>query len=249
MSATAVSREAEPGRESSPSPAVALRGLWREYDERPVLRDLSLALEPGSTLAVLGPNGAGKTTLLRILATLLRPTAGSVRVLGSEIPARRHEVRGRIGYLGHEAMLYRDLTIAENLQLQARLHGMADPGARIAELTERAGIAVRASTRARDCSAGMLQRAAACRALLHDPALLLLDEPLSHLDPRGAADVGALLGSAPGRTRVIVSHDVEAAIADSDRALVLGPAGAVAYEGPAGAVSPAEARALYGGVA
>jgi heme exporter protein A len=246
--ATAVDREAEAGQ-ASVAAAVVLEGLRRDYDDRPVLQGLSLELERGATLAVLGPNGAGKTTLLRILATLLRPTAGAVAVLGSEVPRRRFEVRGKIGYLGHEPMLYRDLTIAENLQLHARLHRIESPGERIAQLLERAGIGSRAGQRVRDQSAGTVQRAAVCRALLHSPELLLLDEPLSHLDPRGTAALGALMGPQAGRTRVVVSHDVDAALADADRVLVLGEGGAVAFAGPASELSPGDARALYGGEA
>jgi heme exporter protein A len=246
--ATAVDREAEAGQ-ASVAAAVVLEGLRRDYDDRPVLQGLSLELDRGATLAVLGPNGAGKTTLLRILATLLRPTAGAVTVLGSEVPRRRFEVRGKIGYLGHEPMLYRDLTIAENLQLHARLHRIESPGERIAQLLERAGIGSRAGQRVRDQSAGTVQRAAVCRALLHSPELLLLDEPLSHLDPRGSAALGALMGPEAGRTRVVVSHDVDAALADADRVLVLGEGGAVAFAGPASELSPGDARALYGGEA
>ncbi len=249
MPATTVQREAEPGRKRAEGAAIELRGLRRDYDDRPVLHDVDLSVERGATLSVLGPNGAGKTTLLRILATLLRPTAGSAWVLGAEIPRRRFDVRGKIGYLGHEPMLYRDLTIAENLRLHARLHRIENPRARIAELLENAGIGRRASQRVRDQSAGTIQRTAVCRALLHSPELLLLDEPLSHLDPRGATEVGALLGAAPGRTRVVVSHDVDAALAGADRVLVLGEGGAVAFEGPTTELSPGDARSLYGGSA
>jgi len=247
--AAAVDREAERGREAAATAAIVLDGLRRDYDDRPVLRGVGLTLERGATLGVLGPNGAGKTTLLRILATLLRPTAGTVNVLGHEIPRRRFAVRGRIGYLGHEPMLYRDLTIAENLRLHARLHRLPGANERIAELLDRAGIARRAGQRVRDQSAGTVQRAAACGALLHSPELLLLDEPLSHLDPQGAGGVGELLGAAPGRTRVIVSHDVDSALAEADRVLVLGEGGVVAFEGPAADLSPGDARALYGGSA
>jgi heme ABC exporter ATP-binding subunit CcmA len=244
--AIAPERVAPAGDVNAPPAALALEALRRDYDERPVLRDVSLRLESGQTLAVLGPNGAGKTTLLRILATLLRPTAGSVSVLGEELPRRRFHVRGRIGYLGHEPMLYRELTVAENLRLHARLHRLESPEPRISELLERAGIARRATQRVRDQSAGTIQRAAVCRALLHSPELLLLDEPLSHLDPSGAAEVGELIAAGSDRTRVIVSHDVDAALADADRLLVLAEGGSVAFEGPAGSLSPADARALYG---
>ena len=148
---------------------------------------------------MLGPNGAGKTTLLRVLATLLRPTAGEVSVLGCALPREAWKARGRIGYLGHEPLLYRDLTGAENLRFQARLHGLGGEAAeRIAELLEQVGMSRRAGELVRNLSAGMVQRLAVCRAVLHEPELLLLDEPRSHLDPEAAAMVEPLLGSAPG---------------------------------------------------
>ncbi len=250
MSTTTADREAGLSQpEGATAPAIELEGLVREYDEVPVLAGVDLKLAPGATLAVLGPNGAGKTTLLRILATLLRPTAGSVRVLGHELPGDRWRVRGRVGYLGHEPMLYRELTVAENLTLQARLHRVAEPQRRIAALLDAAGIAARADQRVRELSAGLVQRAAACRAVLHDPGLLLLDEPASHLDPAAAESIEALLASKPGRTTVMVSHDIGAALAAAECVLLLRAGGSVAFSGPSSGLSEGDARALFGGSA
>src|SRR5215207_8481951 len=156
--------------------AVALERVGRAYGERVALREISLALPAGATVAVFGANGAGKTTLLRILAGLLRPHAGRAAVLGAELPREAYSARGRIGLLGHEPMLYRDLTVRENLRFHARLHGVE--GARIEELVERVGLAARADEPLRTLSRGMAQRAAICRTVLHAPELLLLDEPL-----------------------------------------------------------------------
>jgi ABC-type multidrug transport system ATPase subunit len=228
-------------------PAIELHDLTREFDERPVLRAISLRLEPGATLAVLGANGAGKTTLLRILATLLRPTSGTVAVLGHELPREAWRVRGRVGYLAHEPLLYRDLTLAEALAFHARLHRLEDGPGRVAELLGAVRLSGAAGERVRNLSAGMLQRAAACRAVLHRPELLLLDEPAAHLDPTAAELVGALVGPAPGRTRVVVSHDAEGALAEADNALALRPDGSVAYEGPSDRLSAGDARAIYAG--
>jgi heme ABC exporter ATP-binding subunit CcmA len=228
--------------------AVAMRGLCRDYNERPVLRGLSLELGVGETLAVIGPNGAGKTTLLRILATLLRPTAGRVDVLGAELPRQAYLARGRIGYLGHSALLYRDLTVVENLEFNARLHRVDSPRPRIDELLDAAGLGRRGGELVRNLSAGMLQRAAVCRALLADPELLLLDEPRAHLDVAGAEVVEAMLARRPGRSRVVVTHELERAIAGADRVLALHADGAVAYSGPAAGLEPTEARELYAGV-
>jgi heme exporter protein A len=230
------------------APAIELDELSREFDERAVLRGVTLRLEPGATLAVLGANGAGKTTLLRVLATLLRPSSGTARVLGRQLPREAWWVRGHVGYLAHEPLLYRDLTLAEALAFHARLHRLGDRGpARIAELLAAVKLARAADELVRNLSAGMLQRAATCRAVLHEPELLLLDEPTAHLDPAAAELVSTLLGSAPRRTRVIVSHDVDGALAGADRALALRPDGSVAYEGPAGDLSPGDARAIYAG--
>jgi heme exporter protein A len=227
--------------------AVVLRGASREFGDLVALDDVSVGLPGGETLAVLGPNGAGKTTLLRILASLLRPSAGAVGVLGCELPREAWRVRGRIGYLGHRALLYRDLTVGENLRFHARLHRLEDPDARIASLLSQVQMERRAAELVRNLSAGMVQRIAVCRAVLHQPGLLLLDEPRSHLDPAAAELVEPLIGADTARTRVLVTHDVEGALAEADRVLLLRAGGRVAYEGPARGLSAGDARAAYGG--
>jgi heme exporter protein A len=206
--------------------AVELSGVGRAYGERIVLRDVSLTIPTGATLAVFGANGAGKTTLLRILAGLLRPQAGTVKVLGKLLPREAHAVRGRIGLLGHEPMLYRDLPVRQNLEFHARLHGAA-PG-RIDALLDAVGMRARAGEPVRSLSRGMVQRIAICRAVLHEPELLLLDEPFANLDPGATALVAPLLS---GPTRVLISHDLEEGLAAAD--LVLGlKGGRVAFLEP-----------------
>jgi len=226
------------------APAVLLDGLERRYGERLALAGVSLALPAGATLAVFGANGAGKTTLLRILATLLRPHGGEVCVLGSSLPREGWAVRGRIGLLAHDPLLYRELSARENLAFHARLHGVGD--GRVAELLEAVGLAGRAEEPVRTLSRGMTQRVAICRAVLHAPELLLLDEPYANLDPAAIETVAPLIGRASGRTRVLISHDVEAGLAEAD--VVLGLRGGrpallapVAEAGGAVAV-----RGLYG---
>jgi heme exporter protein A len=227
-------------------PAVSIVALRRDYGELPVVRDVSARVEPGETLAVLGPNGAGKTTLLRMLATLLRPTAGELSVLGCELPREAWRVRGRIGFLAHEPLLYRELSIRENLAFNARLQDVDRAGTRIDELLADSGLGRRGDELVRNLSAGMLQRAAVCRALLHDPELLLLDEPTSHLDVAGAEIVEDLTGARPGRTRVIVTHDVERGIEQAGAVLALEADGTVAHAGAAADFSVDRARELYG---
>jgi heme exporter protein A len=222
--------------------AIELDGLTRNYGERTALSGVTVRVERGRTLAVLGPNGAGKTTLLRILATLLRPHAGTARVLGKALPEEGWAVRGSIGLLGHEPLLYRDLSGRENLDYHARLHGV--PRSRIEELLEHVGMAGRADEPIRLLSRGMVQRLAVARAVLHDPELLLLDEPTSHLDPAAAELVEPLVGRASGRTRVVVSHDPAGSIAEADVVLGL-RRGAAVFTEPADAVDAERVRELY----
>jgi heme exporter protein A len=198
---------------------IALDGVVRRYGERLALDGVTVAVEAGQTLGVFGSNGAGKTTLLRVLATLLRPHAGTARVLDADLPGDAWKVRGRIGYLGHEALLYRDLTARENLVFQSRLFGVER--ARVDEVLEQVGMQRRADEPVRNLSRGMLQRVATARAVLHDPPVLLLDEPRANLDPKAAELLEPLIGRASGRTRVLVTHDVEGGLSESDIALGL----------------------------
>lgn len=256
-----------------PEIAISVRGLERNYGDRPVLRGVDLELVAGGTLAVLGPNGSGKSTLLRVLATLLRPNRGRVTVLGCELPEDAWKLRGRVGYLGHEPLLYEDLTGRENLEFQARIHGIpaAEAAARIEADLETVGMTRRARDRVSDYSAGMRQRIAICRAVLHRPALLLLDEPDSNLDPEGREAVRSLIGrtdelgwhpARPGSegagedagsaglvSRVVVSHEPERARAEADSVLALGRSGRAEAggEGSGGRSDAAEASARSAG--
>jgi heme exporter protein A len=214
--------EASPGR--APEHAIELSGLRRDFGDRTALAHLDLRVEPGESVAVLGPNGSGKSTLLRILAGLLRPTSGEVAVLGCKLPKETHRLRGQVGYLGHEPLLYRDLSPRENLELAAALHGL-EPGAagqRIEVLLDTVGMSARAGDRVAELSAGMRQRIDICRAVLHGPDLLLLDEPDAHLDPDARRRVAPLIAAGNGITRVVVSHDRGAATEDADFTVELG---------------------------
>jgi heme exporter protein A len=199
-------------------PALEVEGLARRFGEREALRELTLTLEEGRTLVVFGPNGAGKTTLLRVLAGLLRPHAGEVRVLGRRLPSEAWGVRGQIGLLAHEPLLYRELTPVENLRYHARLHGVGDE--RVAELLDAVAVSPRRTEPLRTLSRGMVQRVAVARAVLHDPPLLLLDEPHANLDPAAIELVAPLIGPGSGRTRVVCSHDPAGGLAEAD--IVLG---------------------------
>jgi heme exporter protein A len=223
-------------------PVLQLDGLARHYGEREALSGVSLSLATGQTLVVFGPNGAGKTTLLRVLATLLRPHAGDVRVLGSRLPDEAWAVRGRIGLLGHEPLLYRELSARENLRFHARLHGVSEE--RVEELLGAVKMRERAGEPLRTLSRGMVQRVAIARAVLHDPELLLLDEPRANLDPAASELVEPLIGASSGRTRVISSHDPGGGLREADLVLGLRDGRAVLLRGAA-EVDPDEIAELY----
>jgi heme ABC exporter ATP-binding subunit CcmA len=189
-------------------PLLAARGLRRSFGRVRVLHDISLSLAAGEVLAVAGPNGAGKSTLLRVLAGLMRPTAGEVRVLGRPLTADAAESRRAIGLLSHQTLLYDDLTLLENLTFTARLYGLTDPGAAARGALEAAGLASRAGDSPRQLSRGLLQRAAIARAVLHAPRLLLLDEPFTSLDAASAERLRAALAVRrdEGLGLLIVTH-------------------------------------------
>jgi heme ABC exporter ATP-binding subunit CcmA len=223
-------------------PAVQLEGLARHYGEREALGGVSLSLEGGQSLVVFGPNGAGKSTLLRVLATLLRPHSGRVRVLGRALPDEAWAVRGHVGLLAHEPLLYRDLTARENLRFHASLHGVAQ--ARVEELLERLQLRQRCGDPVRTLSRGMVQRVAIARAVLHEPELLLLDEPRANLDPAAIELVDPLIGAGSRRTRVLTSHDPARGLAEADVVLGL-RAGRPAILRAAREVTVAEIAELY----
>jgi heme exporter protein A len=201
-------------------PVVAAIGLAKRFGPIVALAGVDLAVPAGAVLAVLGPNGAGKTTLLRILAGLARPSAGTVRYRGG---ADHRRARRLVGYIGHATFLYPALTARENLRFAARLHGVADADARIARLLAELDLEAFAERPAGAFSRGLAQRLAIARALVHDPGLVLLDEPFTGLDPvsadRLAVRIGALREG--GRAGVLVTHDLARAAELADRAVVV----------------------------
>jgi heme exporter protein A len=222
--------------------AVELRGVVRRYGERDALGGVDATLRTGQTLVVFGPNGAGKTTLLRVLATLLRPHEGSVEVLGRSLPDEAWAVRGRIGLLAHEPLLYRELTARENLRYHARLHGARSE--RVGELLDAVQMSRRADEPLRALSRGMVQRVAIARTVLHEPELLLLDEPYANLDPAAVELVAPLIGPAADRARVVCSHDPGGGLAEADVVLGL-RGGRPVLLAEASSLGPAEITELY----
>jgi heme exporter protein A len=189
-------------------PLLAARGLRRAFGRVRVLHDVDLTLAPGEALAVAGPNGAGKSTLLRLLAGLMRPSAGEVRVLGRVLAGGDPDARRAVGLLSHHSLLYDDLTLVENLAFAARLYGLPHPADTARSALEAAGLAARADDTPRQLSRGLLQRAAIARALLHGPRVLLLDEPFTALDAGAAERLRDELRTrrAEGLGLVVVTH-------------------------------------------
>ncbi len=189
-------------------PLLVARGLCRSFGRVRVLRDVDLTLATGEALAVAGPNGAGKSTLLRLLAGLMRPTAGDVRLLGRALGGDAADARRAVGLLSHQSLLYDDLTLAENLTFAARLYGLPHPAEVARAALAAAGLGARAGESPRRLSRGLLQRAAIARALLHGPRVLLLDEPFTALDAASADRLRDVLRArlAEGLGLVIVTH-------------------------------------------
>jgi heme ABC exporter ATP-binding subunit CcmA len=178
---------------------IRARKLGRQFGDKRVLRGVDFDLGPGGFLVVTGPNGSGKTTLLRMCAGLAIPTEGELAVAAA---------RGEIGYLGHEPLVYRELTALENLELYGRLYRVPEYRERIGMLLERFGLWEVRHDRVSSYSRGMTQRLALCRVLLHEPALLVLDEPFTALDEAGSELLDAQLAELRGaRTLVVSTHD------------------------------------------
>jgi heme ABC exporter ATP-binding subunit CcmA len=225
--------------------AVVAKDVRKTFEFKPVLRGVSLTIPTSATVALLGPNGAGKTTFLRILATLARPSAGEVTIDGLDLRRDTQAIRGRIGYLGHQPLLYDELTAEENLLFVARMHGVRDGQARVGALLERVGLGLKARDRVRDLSRGQTQRLALARALLHEPTLLLLDEPDAGLDEQGVALLEDVLRerSATGQTAILTTHDLAWGLRVAARAVAL-VTGRVVYDGPA-TLTPDDAREAF----
>lgn len=197
---------------------VSVEKLTRVYGATRALAGVTLTFQAGEVCSVEGSNGAGKSTLLLVLATLVKPTAGRVRYGEYELPDDREDIRGAIGLVGHEAMVYPDLTVRESLSLMATLHDLPSPDARIAEVLRAVSLTELADRTARTLSRGQLQRLALARAELHDPSLLLFDEPTTGLDTAATERLALAIGRAREQKRVVVmvthDHPFSARVAD-----------------------------------
>jgi len=228
--------------------AVAIEGVWKYYGDFPALRDICLEAEAGSCLALIGRNGAGKTTLLRIVGGFSRPGKGQIRILGT--PPRETATRRNIGFLGHGIAVYDELSAIENLTLYAKLYGLDKPRQKALEWLEHTGLERVRDGLVREFSRGMRQRLAVARAFLHDPSVLLLDEPFTALDDRAIAVLQRLLreGLAQGKTIVMSTHQLREALELASHVALLNR-GQVAFHGPCTpemAADPGLVYARYG---
>lgn len=225
---------------------IEVRKLVKTFGRKPVLRGLDFEVAEGEFVAVVGPNGAGKTTLLRILAALARPTMGEVRLAGRRLPGQAGEIRRMLGVVSHQPLLYGDLTAEENLRFYGRLYSIGDPEQRADIALEMVGLRQRRRDLVRTFSRGMQQRLSIARAILHDPLVMLLDEPHTGLDPQAASMLDEVLDAVTGegRTVVMTSHDLRRAAELASRVDVLA-GGVVAASIHKGQMDPQELPLLY----
>jgi len=226
--------------------AIEIRNLTKSFGSHLALRDVDLTVAEGEFLTLVGPNGAGKTTLIRILATLSRPTSGEVWVDGWNLADGAAEVRQRIGFISHQPLLYGDLTAEENLRFYSRIYGVPDPANRIEEVLEQVGLLARRRDAVRTFSRGMQQRLSIARAILHRPAVMLLDEPYTGLDQQAAAmldEVMRAVGTA-SLTVLMTTHDLHRGLVMSDRVAVLS-AGRLIYQAPRADLDEVSFRQVY----
>ena len=212
-------------------PLIETHALTKAYGWQPVLKKLDLSIERGEFVALLGPNGSGKSTLLRLIAGLSKPTAGTIRVGGWELPREAAAVRAQIGLVSHKPLLYDNLTAYENLLFFCRLYALDDHNGRIKRGLERVGLTKRSADLVRTYSRGMLQRLSIARALLHEPDVLLMDEPYTGLDVDAATTLDGLMreAHADGHTILMTTHELERAATLASRAVILSR-GVISYD-------------------
>jgi heme exporter protein A len=227
-------------------PDIEIRGLSKAFGHQVALRRVDLAVAKGEFLTLFGPNGAGKTTLIRIVASLTRPTAGSVWVRGEELGKAATSLRRHIGLISHNPLLYGDLTPDENLRFFSRMYDLPDAADRIDDVLEQVGLLGRRRDPVRTFSRGMVQRLAIARAILHDPAIMLLDEPYTGLDLQAADMLRSVLTelASSNRTVILTTHNLEQGLEMCDRATILDK-GRVAWEGMRSGLDLAGMKDIY----
>ena len=228
-------------------PAIRVESLYKGFGGPPVLRGLVLEVAWGGALVIFGANGSGKTTLLRLLATLYKPDRGSISLAGLETRRSAASIRRLIGVVGHQPMLYQNMTCEENLTFFGRMYGLENVGGRVDGVLTQMGLEARRLQRVRTLSHGMQKRLAMARAVLHDPPILLMDEPESGLDQGALEGMESLREMSSGccRTVVVATHNVEWGLGWGESVAVL-RGGSIAYEAPRDELDDVEFRKAYG---
>lgn len=227
-------------------PAIEIRQLTKAFGHQMALRGVDLSVAEGEFLTLFGPNGAGKTTLIRTVASLARPTGGTVRLWGKDLDKEATVLRRRLGFISHNPLLYGDLTPDENLHFFARMYDLPDPATRIQSVLDQVGLTARRRDPVRTFSRGMVQRLAIARAILHDPDVMLLDEPYTGLDLQAADMLRSVLQelAASDRTVILTTHNLEQGLEMCDRAAILNR-GKMVWQGSRDSVDLASMRKIY----
>jgi heme exporter protein A len=214
--------------------ALDSKEIEKKFGYAYAVRNVSLQVRRGEFVALFGSNGAGKTTFLKVAAGLMRPTRGSLLVEGFDIGNQAEEARRHVGFLSHNTFVYRDLSPLENLKFFCRLYGVSDSEERLLALLDRVGLRKRSGDPVRAFSRGLQQRVGIARALLHNPSVILLDEPYTGLDANAAQTLNTMLDGAlaSGKTIILTTHDLDQGLRAATRALIL-DRGAVVHDGPA----------------
>ena len=225
---------------------IQVQGLVKSFGHTYALQEINLDVAQGQFLAIVGPNGAGKTTLLRILATLLKPTSGSVSIDGLDLVSRSGEIRRRLGFVSHQSLTYGRLTVEENLRFYGRLYDVDELEERVDSLLQLVGLESRRHDPTRTLSRGMLQRLSIARAIVHQPSLLLLDEPYTGLDQQAAEMLRTLLQTinAESRTVLMTTHNLERALELCDTVAILS-SGRIVHETISEPLSTDRLREIY----
>lgn len=228
--------------------AVCVEGLHKSFGDWPVLWDLDLRVNWGECVVIFGANGVGKTTLLRILSTQARPESGTATVAGYDLRRQADSVRRRVGVVGHQGFLYEDLTCRENLVFYGRLFGIDDVEQRVQAVIAQVGLGRRSGHRVKTLSHGLQKRLAIARAILHQPQVLLLDEPEGGLDQESLSMLGGLLSdwTQAGRTVIMTTHNIERGLAWADRMAVLDD-GKIQFQEPAAFRDPGHLQRVLAG--
>ena len=228
------------------APALALQGITKRFGHLTALHGIDLEVGEGRALAVFGPNGAGKSTLVRLIATLGKPTAGKIHIRSIDALSEPERVRSEIGLISHHTLVYDDLTARENLVFYARMYGLTDLEARVDSALAEVGLSDRGHDRVRGYSRGMRQRLAIARSILHDPPILLLDEPFTGLDAAARSMLSRMVEDLhrEGRTVLLVTHDLERGLALCDGYVILNR-GRIVSRGSTEGLALGDLEALY----